>query len=124
MAGRGPPARIGVSVVDVGAAMWTVIGALAALQHRNITGKGGVVNTSLLKTALAWAGPHIAGFLNEGTAHPHLVLYQTFDANDGALPIAAGNDRLFARLCGCARRAGMDRRSAVLWQSRPHRTPR
>jgi crotonobetainyl-CoA:carnitine CoA-transferase CaiB-like acyl-CoA transferase len=120
----GPPARIGVSVVDVGTAMWTVIGALAALQHRNITGKGGVVNTSLLKTALAWAGPHIAGFLNEGTAHPHLVLYQTFDANDGALPIAAGNDRLFARLCGCARRAGMDRRSAVLWQSRPHRTPR
>lgn len=103
----GPPARIGVSVVDVGTAMWTVIGALAALQHRNITGKGGVVSTSLLETALAWAGPHIAGFLNEdrvprrlGTAHPHLVPYQTFDANDGALLIAAGNDRLFARLCG------------------------
>ena len=35
-----------------------------------------------------------------GTAHPHLVPYQTFDASDGALLIAAGNDRLFARLCG------------------------
>lgn len=100
------PARIGVSVVDVGTAMWTVIGALAALQHRNITGRGGIVNTSLLETAMAWAGPHIAGFLNEGrvprrlgTAHPHLVPYQTFEANDGALLIAAGNDRLFARLC-------------------------
>jgi crotonobetainyl-CoA:carnitine CoA-transferase CaiB-like acyl-CoA transferase len=92
--------------VDVGTAMWTVIGALAALQHRNLTGKGGVVNTSLLETALAWAGPHIAGFLNEkrtpkrlGTAHPHLVPYQTFEAKDGAILIAAGNDRLFARLC-------------------------
>jgi crotonobetainyl-CoA:carnitine CoA-transferase CaiB-like acyl-CoA transferase len=103
----GPPARVGVSIVDVGTAMWTVIGALAALQRRSLTGKGGVVNTSLLETALAWAGPHIVGFLNEGrvpqrlgTAHPHLVPYQTFDARDGALLIAAGNDRLFARLCG------------------------
>jgi formyl-CoA transferase len=102
-----PPARLGVSVVDVGTAMWTVIGALAALHHRSITGKGGIVNTSLLETALAWAGPHIAGYLNEGrvpkrlgTAHPHLVPYQTFDASDGSLLIAAGNDRLFERLCG------------------------
>jgi formyl-CoA transferase len=103
----GPPARLGVSVVDVGTAMWTVIGALSALHHRQITGKGSIVNTSLLETALAWAGPHIAGYLNEGrvprrlgTAHPHLVPYQTFDASDGSLLIAAGNDRLFERLCG------------------------
>ena len=103
----GPPARLGVSVVDVGTAMWTVIGALSALHHREITGKGGIVNTSLLETALGWAGPHIAGFLNEGrvpqrlgTAHPHLVPYQTFDAADGSLLIAAGNNRLFERLCG------------------------
>jgi formyl-CoA transferase len=84
-----------------------VIGALSALHQREISGKGGVVNTSLLETALAWAGPHIAGFLNEGrtpkrlgTAHPHLVPYQTFEAADGSLLIAAGNDRLFERLCG------------------------
>ena len=102
-----PPARVGVSIVDVGTAMWTVIGALAALQRRGLTGKGGIVNTSLLETALAWAGPHIAAFLNQGrvpkrlgTAHPHLVPYQAFEAKDGAVLIGAGNDRLFARLCG------------------------
>ena len=102
----GPPARVGVSIVDVGTAMWTVIGALSALQRRGVTGKGGIVNTSLLETALGWIGPHIAGYLNEGrvpkrlgTAHPHLVPYQTFDAKDGAILIGAGNDRLFARLC-------------------------
>ena len=101
----GPPARLGVSVVDMGTAMWTVIGALSALHQREITGKGGIINTSLLETALAWAGPHIAGYLNEGrvpqrlgTAHPHLVPYQTFDAADGSLLIAAGNDRLFEGL--------------------------
>ena len=101
-----PPARVGVSLVDVGTAMWTVIGALAALQRRDATGKGGIVNTSLLETALGWVGPHIAGYLNEervpkrlGTAHPHLVPYQTFETKDGAVLIGAGNDRLFARLC-------------------------
>lgn len=101
-----PPARVGVSIVDVGTAMWTVIGALSALQRRAATGKGGIVNTSLLETALGWASPHIAGYLNEGrvpqrlgTAHPHLVPYQTFDAQDGAILIGAGNDRLFGRLC-------------------------
>jgi formyl-CoA transferase len=103
---EGPPARVGVSIVDVGTAMWTVIGALSALQRRGNTGKGGIVSTSLLETALGWAAPHIAGYLNEGrvpkrlgTAHPHLVPYQTFDAKDGAILIGAGNDRLFARLC-------------------------
>lgn len=102
----GPPARVGVSIVDVGTAMWTVIGALTALHRRSRTGQGGIVNTSLLETALGWVAPHIAAFLNEGqvpkrlgTAHPHLVPYQTFEARDGAILIAAGNDRLFARLC-------------------------
>jgi len=100
------PARVGVSIVDVGTAMWTVIGALAALQRRGLTRKGSIVNTSLLETALAWEAPHIAGFLNQGripkrlgTAHAHLVPYQTFEAKDGAILIGAGNDRLFARLC-------------------------
>lgn len=103
---EGQPARVGVSLVDVGTAMWTVIGALSALQRRSVTGEGGIVSTSLLETALGWASPHIAGYLNEGrvpkrlgTAHPHLVPYQTFEAKDGAILIGAGNDRLFARLC-------------------------
>lgn len=99
------PARVGVSVVDIGTAMWVAIGALAALQRRQLTGRGGIVNASLLETALGWIGPQIASYLNEqhvpkrlGTAHASLVPYQTFDASDGALLIAAGNDRLFEKL--------------------------
>ena len=41
----GPPVRMGASVVDQGTGMWTVIGALAALQQRHATGRGCVVNT-------------------------------------------------------------------------------
>jgi crotonobetainyl-CoA:carnitine CoA-transferase CaiB-like acyl-CoA transferase len=101
----GPPARMGCSVVDYGTGMWAVIGILAALHQRAQTGRGCVVATSLLETALMWASPHISGLLNAGreparygTAHPTLVPYQVFDAADEPLMIAAGNDGLFAKL--------------------------
>jgi formyl-CoA transferase len=101
----GPPARMGASVVDMGTGMWTVIGALAALQRRARTGRGGVINTSLFETALVWAGQRLNSHLNglevaprTATGHPNLVPYRAFDTADGPLMICAGNDRLFARL--------------------------
>jgi formyl-CoA transferase len=102
---EGPMARIGASVVDLGTGMWTVIGALAALQRRERTGRGGVINTSLFETALTWAGQRFNAYVNEGriperlaTGHANLVPYQAFDAADAPLMICCGNDRLFARL--------------------------
>jgi crotonobetainyl-CoA:carnitine CoA-transferase CaiB-like acyl-CoA transferase len=49
-----PPMRSGASVCDQGTGMWAVIGALALLQRRQHTGRGGVVAASLLETALVW----------------------------------------------------------------------
>jgi formyl-CoA transferase len=99
------PSRMGASIVDQGAAMWAVIGILAALNHRQATGVGSVVNTSLLETAIGWGAPRVHEFLNQGrtserygTGHPNLVPYQAFDAADGQMMICAGNDRLFAKL--------------------------
>ena len=101
----GPPARIGASVVDLGTGMWAAIGALAALLRRATTGKGCVVNTSLFETALLWCGFHMVTYMTggglpvrHGTGHPLLVPYQAFETSTGPLVIAAGNDRLFARL--------------------------
>jgi len=52
--GEGEPARrIGTSILDFGTGMWTAIGALAGLVHRARTGRGCVVDASLLETALA-----------------------------------------------------------------------
>src|SRR5258707_7763530 len=62
----GPPVRMGASVCDLGTGMWTVIAALAALERRQRTGRGGIVNTSLFETALMCAGPKICGYVNEG----------------------------------------------------------
>ena len=101
----GPPARLGVSVVDLGTGMWTVIGALAGLWRRQATGRGCIVNTSLLETALVWGGGHLAGYMasgvlpeRHGTGHPLLVPYQAFETADGPLVIAPANDRLFRAL--------------------------
>jgi formyl-CoA transferase len=101
----GPPVRMGASVCDLGTGMWTVIGALAALERRQRTGRGGIVNTSLFETALMWAGQKICGYVNEGkpverdaSGHPGMTPYQAFDAADGPFLICAGNDRLFVKL--------------------------
>ncbi|MCK8786220.1 CoA transferase [Roseomonas sp. NAR14] len=101
----GPPVRMGASVVDQGTGMWTVIGALAALERRRRTGQGCVVDTSLFETAILWAGQKIDAYVNEGkeperhaSGHPAFVPYQGFDTADGPLLVCCGNDRLFAKL--------------------------
>jgi crotonobetainyl-CoA:carnitine CoA-transferase CaiB-like acyl-CoA transferase len=100
-----PPMRSGASVCDQGSGMWAVIGALAVLQRRQQTGQGGIVNTSLLETALVWNAQKADAFSNEGrlpdrhrSGHPGFVPYEAFDTADGPLLICCGNDRLFAKL--------------------------
>jgi len=103
----GPPVRIGCSVVDFGTGMWSVIAVLSALHQRETTGHGATIDCSLLETAMTWASPHVSAYLNlgreparQGTAHPTMVPYQAFETLDGPLMVAAGNDRLFAKLAG------------------------
>lgn len=100
-----PGVRTGPSICDLGTGMWLVIGALAALRNREVTGRGSVISTALLETALVWAGSAVDAWTNQarmparyGSGQPNLVPYQTFEAQDGAIMIAAGNDRLFAKL--------------------------
>ena len=100
----GPPIRMGASVCDQGTGMWIVIGALSLLAERTHTGRGGIVQGSLLETAMVWAAQKSDSFLNEGklpekhaSGHPSFVPYESFDAQDGPLLICCGNDRLFTK---------------------------
>jgi crotonobetainyl-CoA:carnitine CoA-transferase CaiB-like acyl-CoA transferase len=104
-AGR-PPVRVGVSLVDMGTAMWAVIGILSALQSRAATGAGCLVDVSLYETALGLMSVHIANFgasgevpLPYGSGAPITAPYQAFKASDGYLVIAAGNTSQFHKLC-------------------------
>ncbi|KAI9020620.1 L-carnitine dehydratase/bile acid-inducible protein F [Hyaloraphidium curvatum] len=105
-----PPIRSAASLCDQGTAMWVTIGMLSLLHRRNATGKGGIVQGSLLETALMWGGQKADELVNTGklpekhrSGHPMMCPYEAFDASDGPILICAGNDRLFARVaeaCG------------------------
>ncbi len=109
-----PPVRVPASIIDMGAGMWSVIGILAALQERGRTGQGGIVDTSLYETGLAWMSIYLAGFLADGKIPARhgsgvdmIVPYQAFAAADGHMMVAAGNDNLFRRLCAVLDRPGL-----------------
>jgi crotonobetainyl-CoA:carnitine CoA-transferase CaiB-like acyl-CoA transferase len=102
-----PPVRVGVSIVDLATGMWAAIGILAALAERRRTGIGGVIDTSLYESALAWMTIPIAAYMvdhkiptRQGSGVEMIVPYQAFAAADGYLMVAAGNDNLFRRLSG------------------------
>jgi crotonobetainyl-CoA:carnitine CoA-transferase CaiB-like acyl-CoA transferase len=100
-----PPVRVTASIVDMGSAMWAVIGILSALRERDAGGRGGVVDTSLYETSLAWMSIMLAAYLadeklptRQGSGVEMIVPYQAFAAKDGFMMVAAGNDNLFRRL--------------------------
>lgn len=102
----GAPVRCGVSVIDLGTGMASAIAILSALRERDRTGKGQYVEPALLRTATNFLNYQIAGYAfanvlpqRFGSGHEALVPYRNFQCADGALLIAAGNDRLWARLC-------------------------
>ena len=108
-----PPVRVTASIIDMGSATWSVIGILAALRERDRTGMGGIVDTSLYETSLALMSIMLADHLatgelpvRHGSGVAMIVPYQAFEAADGFMMVAAGNDNLFRRLA-----AALDRPS-------------
>ena len=109
-----PPVRVTVSIIDIATGMWAVIGILAALQERAKSGRGGIVDTSLYETALAWMTIPLAAYLVNGQIPARcgsgvemIVPYQAFAAADGHIMVAAGNDNLFRRLAAAIGRASL-----------------
>jgi formyl-CoA transferase len=97
-----PPTFCAPPINDKATAQWCVIGALAALQRRHVTGQGCVIDTSLLDSAASWVDSSLATYEvtgelspRTGAATPSIVPYQAFETADHPLVIAAGYDRLF-----------------------------
>jgi crotonobetainyl-CoA:carnitine CoA-transferase CaiB-like acyl-CoA transferase len=102
----GAPQKPGVAYADLFTGLYGTVAALAALRLRETTGRGQQVDLGLFDTQLAVLANQAANFLiggvtprRLGNAHPNIVPYQVFDAADGPLVIACGNDGQFARLC-------------------------
>jgi crotonobetainyl-CoA:carnitine CoA-transferase CaiB-like acyl-CoA transferase len=102
----GEPVKAGVALLDVITGLYAAVGVLAALRERDITGRGRHVGVALFDASVAAMVNQAANYLiggavpeRMGTAHPNIVPYQSFHANDRPFILAAGNDRLFARTC-------------------------
>ncbi|MEV4577715.1 CoA transferase [Nonomuraea jabiensis] len=102
----GPPYRAGISVFDVMAGNHAVIGILAALRHREATGRGQHVEVNLLSSALAGlvnqSSAYVAGGVvpyRMGNAHPSVFPYEPLPTADHELIVAAANDGQFRKLC-------------------------
>lgn len=102
----GRPLRTGPSVVDNGTGMWAALGVVCALLARERTGRGAHVETSLLDTGVTWIGYHLLGYLATGrvpqpvgTTATMIAPYEGFATRDGHLQLAAGNNRIWLKLC-------------------------
>lgn len=98
------PVKVGTAVADLTTGIYGVIGILAAIAHRDQSGRGQHIDMALFDTQLSWlanqnlnylVGDIVPGLM--GNAHPSIVPYQDFKTQDGHLIIAVGNDRQFAR---------------------------
>ncbi len=100
------PQKVGVAVVDILTGLFATSGILAALRHRDRSGQGQKVEVSLLASLLGalvnqGSAYTAAGVVPQrmGNAHPSISPYELYDAGDGQLVIAVGNDRQFRALC-------------------------
>ena len=108
----GEPQKVGWAVADIFTGIYAVIAIQAALAQRALTGQGAEIDMALLDTQLAVLANQALNFLvsgrsprRMGNSHPNLVPYQVFQASDGPLIVATGNDRQcwdFCRIIGLA----------------------
>ena len=101
----GPPTRIGMSIGDIGAGLYTTIGVNAALYHRALTGEASKVDIGMFDCQLALLENAIMRYFVSGKPpgplggrHPSITPFEVFDTGNGHLIIAAGNNDLFVKL--------------------------
>jgi len=102
----GKPTRVGTSIGDITAGLFTAIGIQAALIERERSATGQRVDVSLLDAQVAILENAIARYAVTGeiprpigARHPSIAPFDAFATRDGYVVIAAGNDALFAKLC-------------------------
>jgi CoA:oxalate CoA-transferase len=109
-----PPSRVGMSIGDMGAGLYTAVAVNAALLHREKTGESTKVDIAMFDCQLALLENAIMRYTVEGeipgplgARHPTITPFQAFKTKDGSMIIAAGNDSLFVKTCDALGLAGL-----------------
>ncbi len=102
----GEPTRVGASIGDLGAGLFTALGIVSALHHRNRSGEGITVDVAMLDSQLALLENAIARYYASGKApkplgarHPSIAPFEAYRTEDSYVVIACGNDGLFRTFC-------------------------
>ncbi len=106
---EGEPMKVGVGIADMMCGMYAATAMLAALRHRDRSGRGQHIDMALLDTQVAWLAYEAENYLvsgqvppRRGNGHPNIVPYQVFETADGHMVLACGNDRQFRDFCALA----------------------
>jgi len=105
----GGPQRAGVPIADIITGMYASIAICAALAHRALSGAGQHLDLALLDSQIALLAYQNTNYFATGkpprrigNLHPNIVPYQPFQASDGEVILACGNDNLYRKFCQAA----------------------
>jgi CoA:oxalate CoA-transferase len=100
----GPPTRVGTSIGDLGAGLFTAVGICSALYHRSQTGEALKIDVGMLDCQVALLENAIARYLATGSVpgplgarHPSIAPFDAYTTKDSHIIVAAGNNNLFER---------------------------
>jgi CoA:oxalate CoA-transferase len=109
-----PPARVGMSIGDVGSGLYAAVAINAALVHRERTGEAAKVDVAMFDCQIALLENAVMRYTVTGeipgplgVRHPSITPFDAFETADGRMIIAAGNDALYAKLCEALGRADL-----------------
>jgi formyl-CoA transferase len=124
------PTKLGIPLGDLVGGINGPIGILAALYERSVTGKGRLIDISLMDGLVNMLGyiAQLAFFTGEdpkaqGSQHPNLVPYGIFPASDGSIVIACLTNAFWVRVCAAldVPHFATDPRFATIEQRRDNR---
>jgi crotonobetainyl-CoA:carnitine CoA-transferase CaiB-like acyl-CoA transferase len=102
----GEPQKMGVAFADIFTGVYSVVGILAALRQRDVTGRGAHLDMALMDCMVGVLANQGMNYLVSGTApkrmgnaHPNIAPYQTLPVSDGHIIVAVGNDSQFQAFC-------------------------
>ncbi|KQR84790.1 CaiB/BaiF CoA transferase family protein [Microbacterium sp. Leaf179] len=101
-----PPVRVGVTIGDLSATLFAVIGTLAALRHAERTGEGQLVDVAQVDSILALTETAVVDYTVRGVEaapagneHAWVRPYELFDCADGQVFFGAYTDKLWRASC-------------------------
>ena len=101
-----PPVRVGTSIGDITSALFTAIGILSALRHRDQTGEGQLIDVGMLDCQVAILENAMVRYFSTGDIprplgrrHPAITPFEIFESADGYVVIAIGNNELWRKFC-------------------------